>query len=120
MTQRGVAEEVGRALHAVEGWLRAVADGTPAEPPREGSVRDLFATAGEQHTESACDICPLCRAINAARAVRPDIVEHLVDAAGSVLLALRTLAEPGAGGTTTREDGPTHMPSTAVQHIPVN
>lgn len=122
MTSRGgVADEAGRLLNAVEGWLRSASDDAAGEHAPPGVVRDLFATAAQAHpSDPPCEICPVCRVIAAVRAARPDIVEHLVDAAGSVLLALRAFTEPHAGGTETAEDEPTAPPSTVVQHITVN
>jgi len=47
-----------------------------------------------------CQFCPLCQAMAALRAARPEAVEHLLKAGAELLLAARALlegeAEPGA------------------------
>lgn len=72
------ADEAARLLGAAEQWARGL--------------------AGEEHlaTGSAeCTVCPLCSAVGALRRVRPETAEHLLDAAGSLLAALRTaVAQP--------------------------
>lgn len=73
------AEEAARLLAAAEHWARGL--------------------AGEEHlaTGSAeCTVCPLCSAVGALRRVRPETAEHLLDAAGSLLAALRTAVAPTA------------------------
>ena len=44
-----------------------------------------------------CRLCPVCQLIGLLRQARPEIVEHLDDAAGSLLAALR-LALDGIDG----------------------
>lgn len=71
------AEEAGRLFAAVEDWARS----------RGGGLLDPEHLA----TGSAeCTVCPLCQAVTALRAVKPDTVEHLLDAAASVVAALRS------------------------------
>lgn len=110
-------------LAAVEGWLRSASDPPGSEHSaahESGILRELFAPSAGHRTDSPCAVCPLCQLITAARAVRPDVVEHLAAAMASVLLAFRALTEPvGAepqesGSTGHDEDQP------VVQHITVN
>ncbi|MFP5219086.1 MAG: hypothetical protein ACLGIG_05025 [Actinomycetes bacterium] len=92
------AEEAARLFAALEEWART----------RAGSALD------DEHlaTGSAeCRVCPVCQAIGALRHVRPEAVEHLLDAAASVVAALRaTTAAP--------TDGPPRAPR--VERIDVS
>ncbi len=94
------AEEAARLFAAIEGWARG----------RGGAFLD------DQHLatgSAACTVCPLCQIVSAARHVRPDAVEHLLDAAASFLAALRsTVSAPAPEGEPRRSDS-------AVQRIDV-
>ena len=73
------AEEAARLFAALEEWART----------RAGSFID------DEHlaTGSAeCKVCPVCQAIGALRHVRPEAVEHLLDATASLVAALRATA----------------------------
>lgn len=91
------AEEAAKLFAAVEQWARHRSGG-------------LF---GDEHlaTGSAeCQVCPVCQAIGAVRHVRPEAVEHLLDAAASFVAALRATAPPP----------PDDTPASArVEHIDV-
>ena len=71
------AEEAGKLFAAIEEWARS----------RSGGLLDTehLATGAAE-----CTVCPLCQSITALRQVKPDTVEHLLDAAGSVVAALRS------------------------------
>lgn len=98
MTERPVgsaAEEAAKLFAVVEDWART----------RAGGLLDTEHLA----TGSAeCQVCPLCQAIGAARHVRPETVQHLLDAAASFVAALRTAApaggEPATGHRVERID----------------
>ncbi len=95
------AEEAGRLFAAVEDWART----------RTGGLLD-----GEHLATGApeCSVCPLCQAVHALRQVQPETVEHLLDAAASVLAALRsTLLGPPGG------DGAAPDAGSRVEHIDV-
>lgn len=88
------AEEAGRLFAAVQEWARARFD---HEHLATGSVE--------------CQVCPVCQGIAALRQVRPETVEHLLDATASFVAALKSaFPQPGPGG------GPRPDP---VQHIDV-
>jgi hypothetical protein len=93
------AEEAVKLFAAVEDWARKKA----------GHVLD------EEHiaTGSAeCQMCPVCQGIGVLRHVRPEAVEHMLDAAASFVAALKTaVAAPAA-------DEPARR-ATRVQHIVV-
>lgn len=92
------AEEAAQLLAAVEQWARG----------RAGALLD------DEHlaTGSApCQVCPLCQLVGAVRRVRPETVEHLLDAAASLVAAVRT------GVAAAETAGP--APAPGVQHIDV-
>jgi hypothetical protein len=70
------AEEAARLFAAMEGWARS----------RAGHLFD------EEHLATGspeCQFCPVCQGIGALRHIRPEAVEHLLDAAASFVAALR-------------------------------
>ena len=68
-------DEAGRLLAAAEHWARD---------------RATALDGGHLATGSAeCTVCPLCQAVGALRHVRPEAVSHLLDAAASLVAALR-------------------------------
>lgn len=71
------AEEAARLFAAVEDWVR----------DRAGHAVD-----GEHLATGApeCTVCPLCQGVSLLRQVKPETVEHLLDAAASVVAALRS------------------------------
>jgi hypothetical protein len=77
------AEEAARLFAAVEDWARS----------RGGLLDDQHLATGAPE----CSTCPVCQGVAALRSVRPETVEHLLDAAASVVAALRTaVVAPGA------------------------
>ena len=78
------AEEAARLFAAVEQWARARGGHGP----------------GPEHLAPGapeCTVCPLCQGVSLLRQVQPETVEHLLDAAASVVAALRSaVAAPGA------------------------
>jgi hypothetical protein len=99
MSDRNVgsaAEEATKLFAAVEDWARTRAAG-------------LLDTEHLATGTPECLVCPLCQAIGAVRHVRPETVEHLLDAAASFVAALRAT---GPGPEEPR-------PGPRVQHIDV-
>jgi hypothetical protein len=93
------AEEAARLFAAAEEWVRT----------RTGGHLDGLATGAPE-----CAVCPLCQGISAVRQVRPETVEHLLDAAASFVAALRTTVAGHAG-----PDGPAPTRRPDVQHIDI-
>ena len=78
----GSAAGVGaKLLAAAQEWARARFDG------------EHFATGS-----SECQVCPVCQAVAAVRHVKPEAVEHLLDAAASLVAALRATVTPPRSG----------------------
>ena len=93
------AEEAARLFAALEDWART----------RVGPLVDDEHLATGSPT---CLVCPVCQAVAALRAVRPETVEHLLDAAASFVAAMRSaVAPPG-------DEGPA-PPRPGVQRIQV-
>jgi hypothetical protein len=91
------AEEAVRLFAVVAEWARTHGSGLLDE--------DHLATGSPE-----CRLCPLCQAIGAARDVRPEAVEHLLDAAASFVAALRaSVAPPSGGGAARRTAGVEHI-----------
>ena len=91
------AEEAARLFAAAEEWVRT----------RAGGHLDGLATGSPE-----CTVCPVCQGISALRHVRPETVEHLLDAAASFVAALRSTVS----GHAPPPDG-TRRPD--VQHIDI-
>jgi hypothetical protein len=90
------AEEAARLFAAAEEWVRT----------RTGGHLDGLATGAAE-----CTVCPVCQGISALRGVRPETVEHLLDAAASFVAALKT--------TVTAHAAPDAARRPDVQHIDV-
>lgn len=84
------AEEAVKLLAAAEHWART----------RAGS---LFEDPHLATGSAECSICPVCQAVGALRHVRPETVQHLLEAGAALAAALRTAVTPvppapGPGG----------------------
>ena len=93
------AEEAVKLFAAMEEWAR----------------RKASHVLDEQHiaTGSAeCQICPVCQGIGVLRHVRPEAVEHMLDAAASFIAALKTAVATPAPSEPARR-------AARVQHITV-
>ena len=88
-----VSDEAAKLLSAVQEWARTRFDS------------EHFATGSAE-----CQVCPVCQAVAALRHVKPETVEHLLDAAASFVAALKT--------TVTAHPGPPE-PASKVQHIDI-
>lgn len=71
------AEEAAKLFAALEDWTRRKA-GHLLDP-------ETVATGTPE-----CQVCPLCQGIGALRHVRPEAVEHLLDATASFVAALKS------------------------------
>lgn len=90
-----VAEEAVRLVEALTHWAQQALD--------------------EQHVATGaaeCRLCPVCLLIGAVRGTRPETVEHLLDAAGSLTAALRSAVAGHEHHWASRRAGP-------VEHIDV-
>ena len=92
-----VSEEAAKLFEAMGAWARGAAD----------------AVDGHVATGSAeCTLCPLCQLISVMRGTRPEVVEHLSDAAGSLLSALRAFVDAHEHSWAARRTSP-------VEHIDI-
>ena len=92
------AQEAARLFAAVEDWARTRG---------EAGAADHTGPSG-----STCGVCPVCSGIALLRDVRPETVEHLLDAAASVVAAVRSAVVPPAGPAEPGRPG-------GVEHIDV-
>ena len=76
-TVGSAADEAAKLLAAMQEWARTRFDS------------QHFATGA-----SECQVCPVCQAVAALRHVRPETVEHLLDAAASLVAALKSTVTP--------------------------
>lgn len=71
----------------------------PGQPDGQPSDADgVDAPAGPGHTHGfggspECTLCPICVVLQALGTTRPDVTQHLLSAARSVALAVKTAAE---------------------------
>jgi hypothetical protein len=86
-------EEALKLLSAVQDWARTRFDA------------EHLATGGAE-----CQVCPVCQSVALLRQVRPETVEHLLDATASFVSALKTAV--------TGPPAPSD-PAPRVQHIDV-
>ena len=98
-----IGEEAAKLLAAAEEWMRGARE-------RVGSaVVDL----GTAHQGPECQICPLCQLLALLRSTKPETFEHLVDAYGSLLLALKSAVDAHERSWSRRRSG------TPVEHIDI-
>jgi len=88
------AEEAAKLFAAVQDWARQRFD------------HEHLATGSAE-----CQVCPVCQTVAALRQVKPETVEHLMDAAASLVAALKATV-----GVPPQPSGP---PPSRVQHIDV-
>jgi hypothetical protein len=84
------AEEAARLFAAVEDWARGRTGPSGEHRPEAGST---------------CGVCPVCSGIALLREVKPETVEHLLDAAASVVAALRSAVTTPAPEGASRPSG---------------
>lgn len=89
------AQEAARLFAAVEDWAR-----TRGQAHADGSGAPSATT---------CGVCPVCTGIALLRDVRPETVEHLLDAAASVVAAVRSAVVPPSAPGTARSAGVEHI-----------
>lgn len=90
------ADEAARLLAAAEQWAR----------------QHTALLLDEEHLATGspeCTVCPVCQVVGAARHVRPETVEHVLDAAASLVAALRAAFAPPAGAPPARTGGVEHI-----------
>lgn len=90
------AEEAAKLFAALQDWARRAGGGEEA--------------AGRSGVE--CRLCPFCQLLGVLRASRPEVVEHLADAAASLAAAAR------AAVVASERDWAARRPS-GVEHIDI-
>ncbi len=90
-----LGEEAARLIEALSHWAGEAFDD------------EHIATGAPE-----CRLCPVCLLIGGLRSTRPETVEHLLDAAGSLVAALRSATAGHERHWAQRRSGP-------VQHVDV-
>jgi hypothetical protein len=84
-----------------------------AETAKKGRARATAPPSaegpGSQQGEHVCTVgfCPICLAVTALQPLRPDAVEHLVNAGKEFLLAMSAILGARAEGSDGKETSPT-------------
>lgn len=100
-------EEAARLLDAVSAWAAGALGPPGSTSGREHAHADGAGGASVPAGSAECRVCPVCSAISAVRGLRPEVVEHLLDAGGSMLAALRAGLElPDRSSPQRPGDGP--------------
>lgn len=86
-----VAEEATKLFEAMSSWAKGAAE----------NVDEHLATGSTE-----CTICPVCQVISAVRGTRPEVVEHLADAAVSLVAALRAFVDAHEHSWAARKSAP--------------
>lgn len=92
------AEEANKLFEAVQEWAKRASAGTS----------EHVATGAPE-----CQLCPVCQLIAVLRGSRPEIVDHLTDAAGSLVAAVRAAIDAHEKEWSARR-------SSGIQHIDVD
>lgn len=74
-----VAEEAAKLFEALSDWARG----------HTGVLHDLPLATGS----AECRLCPVCQLLGTLRAARPETFDHLLDATGSLVAALRSAVD---------------------------
>jgi hypothetical protein len=82
-----LAEEAAKLAEIVETWLAGARQSAGAWAAGEQTGE------GEPFHSPECRLCPICRLLALLRGVRPETYEHLLDAAASLVAALRISVE---------------------------
>lgn len=72
-----LAEEAARLVEAIGDWAR-------------GAMGDPLAGVGDG---PECQVCPICQLLSVLRRTQPETFAHLVDAATSMMAAMRSVVD---------------------------
>ena len=107
-------EEAGKIAEVLEQWLAGAREAAGSWLPGDAATAD---GAGAESLQSAeCRLCPICRLLSVLRGVRPETFEHLLDAAASLLAALRVSVDGADGAWAPASSGGARSP---VQRIDI-
>ena len=114
-----VGDEAAKLAEAVQDWLgewRGVVRLRRPRPPGGGAARRLGprSTAALATTAPSAGSCPICQGLRLLRGVRPEVFEHLSDAATSLAAALRALAADAGGAGAARPERPVGRRATST------
>ena len=107
-----VGEEAEKLAAAVQEWLGEWRSGSGGFGSfgglGGGRAGDVWAAATAHEPDGAeCRMCPICQGLRLLRGTRPEVFEHLSDAAASMAAALRELLrDSGARDGSPRDHPP--------------
>jgi hypothetical protein len=80
-----------------------------AEAAKGGTSRDTATEGGGENGRHVCTVgfCPICLAVTTVQPLRPEAVEHLLNAAREFLLAMSAVLTARADDTGGKESAPT-------------
>jgi hypothetical protein len=80
-----------------------------AEAAKDQASRDTASANGARDGGHVCTVgfCPICLAVTTVQPLRPEAVEHLLNAAREFLLAMSAVLSARADDTGGKESGPT-------------
>jgi hypothetical protein len=100
------AEESAKLVEAVQQWAS-----------RSRSAAESLAAQGDSQAEGhqgpECKICPICQGLALVRNAKPEVIEHLADAATALAAAFSALLPTSASAPERRTADP-------VEHIDVS
>lgn len=74
----------------------------------EGGAREPHATPGDAHAShphgEVCQVCPVCALLRVVSEVRPEVMEHLIEASRHLTLAAKAVVDTHAEGFAERDD----------------
>jgi hypothetical protein len=80
-----------------------------AEAAKDGASGDATTQGDGQNGRHVCTVgfCPICLAVTTVQPLRPEAVEHLLNAAREFLLAMSAVLSARADDTGEKASGPT-------------
>ncbi|WP_340538639.1 hypothetical protein [Nocardioides sp. GXZ039] len=105
---RGVAEQAAGLVSGLAGLAGQAAESLAASWEEARPTGETADGAEDSPRQCECSYCPLCRTARLLRTTHPEVVEHLTQAASSLLLALQGLmpgAASGSAGAPGRDTG---------------
>ena len=73
-------------------------DASRSRPPKRPKIEPVSEVESDEGASPVCTVgfCPICLAVTAMQPLRPDVVEHLLNAGKEFLLAARSVLDARA------------------------
>ena len=86
-----IGDEAAKLAEAVQDWLARRTGRTSSDVWAAATSTDGLFDSPE------CRVCPICRGMKVFTSLRPEVFEHLADAAASFSAAVRAMADEAVG-----------------------